>query len=395
MLAPSEVSMWEKRPFVEPETPSDQEINAKYESGEQRIVTESNREKLPNFVEALKKPGYITLRPLFQRRQRWDAVRQSRLIESFIMNVPVPPVFLYEKTFSVYEVMDGQQRITAIGEFYANRLKLKGLERWPELNGRTYAQLPSKVRAGIDRRSISSIILLKESAPPDEEAILLKQLVFERLNTGGVKLASQEIRNALYQSEFNKLIRNLAEADAFREVWKIPRKTESEEEAPTKALLRNSLCRRMDDVELVLRFFALRHVAYLQGGIQQFLTRYTIRAQQFTGEDLQLLSDLFTNTLALAKDIYGKLTFRPYNLKKQRWERSPHKAFSDSVMIGLSRHLNQGNVLRDRAQAIIENTHRLFESNPEGTFTGRGNTRADIESRILLYDRMVTTSLDS
>src|ERR1035437_9355260 len=161
--APSEHMMWENRPVTPPENPSDQQINAKYELGEQRIVTESNREKLPIFVEAFKKPGHITLRPLFQRRRRWDQVRQSQLIESFIMNLPVPPVFLYESNYNTFEVMDGQQRITAILDFYEGRLTLKGLERWPELNGRTYSQLPSNVRAGIDRRSISSIVLLKES----------------------------------------------------------------------------------------------------------------------------------------------------------------------------------------------------------------------------------------
>src|SRR5260370_34811550 len=85
-LAPSEQHMWDD---VRPESDrvlSDDGINAKYGKRELRIVTESNREQLPNFVEALKRPIWMELRPFCQRRQRWGEERQSKLIESFIMN---------------------------------------------------------------------------------------------------------------------------------------------------------------------------------------------------------------------------------------------------------------------------------------------------------------------
>jgi uncharacterized protein with ParB-like and HNH nuclease domain len=114
--------MWDKPVKDLPETLTDEEINEKYRAGEERIVTETNREKLPNFVRALDKESYMQIRPFYQRRERWDVQRQSRLIESFIMNVPVPPLFLYEKDFNQYEVMDGQQRISALKAFYVYRL---------------------------------------------------------------------------------------------------------------------------------------------------------------------------------------------------------------------------------------------------------------------------------
>ena len=127
-LADGESGMWQK-PIKEPqESLSDAELNEKYKVGEHRIVTETNREKIPNFVKALKQPGYMEVRPFYQRRARWDRVRQSLLIESFIMNIPVPPLFLYEKEFNKYEVMDGQQRITALQSFYTGEYKLSGLE---------------------------------------------------------------------------------------------------------------------------------------------------------------------------------------------------------------------------------------------------------------------------
>ena len=132
-MAQSEQVMWEKPTPRLPSKTTDAQINARYETKERKIVVEANREKLPNFVEALKRPNYMNVRPFYQRRLRWDQRRQSRFIESFIINIPVPPLFLYETTYNAYEVIDGQQRITAVRAFYDNELELKGLEHWPEL----------------------------------------------------------------------------------------------------------------------------------------------------------------------------------------------------------------------------------------------------------------------
>jgi hypothetical protein len=213
MFSESELSMWDVEPKDRPTRMNASEINEKYERGEHRIVTETNNEKLPNFVQALDRQNYMEIRPFYQRRSRWDEERQSKLIESFIINIPVPPVFLYEKSFGAYEVMDGQQRITAISDYYNNRFKLTGLDLWPELNGMYYSDLPNKIKSGLDRRSISSIVLLKESAPDEEDAIFLRQLIFERLNTGGVRLERQEIRNSLSKGLVNDMLFILARDD--------------------------------------------------------------------------------------------------------------------------------------------------------------------------------------
>jgi uncharacterized protein with ParB-like and HNH nuclease domain len=103
---------------------SDEDINQKYIKGEVRIVTEQARYPLPSIVTMLDS-GHYLLNPEFQRRHRWDKVQKSKLIESFIMNVPIPPVFLYEDSYSHYEVMDGLQRLTAIYEFTRINSNLK------------------------------------------------------------------------------------------------------------------------------------------------------------------------------------------------------------------------------------------------------------------------------
>jgi hypothetical protein len=392
-LAPAESNMWERR--VQPKYTGifDHEINDKYDSKEQRIVTESNREKLPNFVEALRRPGYMELRPFYQRRPRWDTGRQSRLIESFIINIPVPPIFLYEQSYNAYEVMDGQQRITAIQAFYENRLILKGLELWPELNGRTYATLPSKLRAGIDRRSISSIVLVKESADSEEEAMLIKRLVFERLNTGGVKLGRQEIRNSLYQGPFNSLTVELSRHRLFAQALGIPNIVEDERKEPPTALLNNPIYASMGDIEFVLRFFALRHMSHFRVGIQGFLDLYLIRAKNFNQDDLSFLRNLFINTLTLASRIYGDIVFRPYDPRSGKWSKQVQAAFYDAVMIGLCQNLDRGELLVERRDQVIEETKALFERHPTGTFTGRRSTKADIEDRIKFFADMLQNIL--
>lgn len=389
MYSEAEREMWRAEVRESAAMSSDDDINRKYEMREQRIMTETAREKLPGFVESIGKPGYLELRPFYQRRARWDRKRQSRLIESFIMNIPVPPIFLYEKEYGRYELMDGQQRVTALREFYANRLRLGGLQHWPELNGRTYAQLPAKIRAGIDRRSISSVILLKESTSDEEEAMLLRHVVFERLNTGGVKLSRQEIRNALHQGPFNSVLIRLAERDDFCRVWGIPPAPADRETEVSKARATDSRFMKMRDVEVVLRFFALRHASEFRRGMQGFLDLYMHRSHSFTSEDVAYLERLFGETLELAIAIFGNRAFHPYVPNEQRWADKPRIAFWDAVMVSLSKRLDASESLVDRANQISEATKALFEAHPRGTFTGRGNTKKDVQNRIDLFGAML------
>lgn len=392
MYSKSEANMWVIPPKDRMGSLSVTQINEKYERGEQRIVTEMNREKLPNFVEALSRNEYMEVRPFYQRRSRWDDERQSKLIESFIINIPVPPIFLYERAYNSYEVMDGQQRITAVSDFYKNRFKLKGLDLWPELNGMTYSELPNKIRAGLDRRSISSIVLLKESAPDEEDAILLRQLVFERLNTGGIKLERQEIRNSLSHGPFNELLYELARGALFREIWGLPPFVEEELTNHRLPIFRSSFFKTMEDIEVVLRFFALRHMAHYKYGIQGFLDLYMVRSKVFDHEDLAVLKPLFERTLACAHAIFGNHVFRVY--EDGKWSEKPVKGMYDAVMVSLAEFIEHSERLRAKREIILERTINLIQTVGVSAITGRASTKSDLENRISLFRTLFRTALE-
>ena len=377
---------------------SDEEINEKYKRGEIRIVTEQARYPLDTIETMLdSKQGdrkkYV-LNPEYQRRKRWDNTRKSRLIESFIMNVPIPPIFLYEVDYSIYEVMDGQQRLTAIYDFYKGTFELKGLKYWQDLNGRKYKDLPEQVKRGIDRRYLSSMVLLEETAKTKEEAEHLKRIVFERLNSGGEKLTPQETRNALHNGRFNQLCMKLAQNDHFREMWQLPLESEvenlllqSEEELKeSNASNRLTLYRKMEDVELVLRFFAYRHLDALRSPIDEFLDDYLKEANSWSDEVLNQLESIFDGTIELVYTVFGKSAFLAPVINQE--SKTPRKSIYDPLMQVFSRNLENKDRIIQNAKII--NTGKY--SNRDGLRNGRGknrllfdgryNDRKDVQSRI-------------
>ena len=393
-ISQTKTNPWQKRSRKDVKKLSDNEINEKYEQGERRILLEMNREKLPSFADSLKKPNYMETRPFYQRRDRWDAQKQSRLIESFLMNIPVPPLILYETSYNSYEVMDGQQRITAIENFYNNKLKLTGLEIWPELEGRTYKSLPAKIKDGINRRAISTIVVITESLSDTEEALSLKQLVFERLNTGGVSLSRQEIRNCLYSGKFNELLLKLSENTIFAKAWDIP--IDDKEE-----LKENGFYKKMEDVELILRFFALRDIEQYTGNLSKYLDNYMMKKSlNFSDENIQEFERVFNQTIELVSNIYQDQLFKPFDSKTKTHKSKAYKVYYDAVMISFSNHLSDYQELITRKSAIIDETISLFTQDSQGIthqdkklkkglFTGEGDSKDDFKARIQIFDSLI------
>ncbi len=378
---------------------SDEELNSRYVKGEIRIVTEQARYPLAGILEMLKaesdgeggqRERHYKLDPEYQRRHRWSVERKSRLIESFLMNVPVPPVFLYERDLARFEVMDGRQRLSALSDFYAGEFALTGLQYWSDLDGRRYSQLPLKVRAGIDRRYISSIILLKETAADEEQAAMLKKMVFERLNSGGVKLGSQETRNAVYDGPLNKLCLELSTNEKFRRMWGIPVDPNPEEkdadedvedgadESTTTGL---NMFRKMEDVELVLRFFAYRKIGEFKAGlnkISDFLDRFIVAGNKFPERGLAEYRSMFVGTVDFLWNVLEGDAFTVLSPAKKRPTKIAYDplmfvASSPNVVPHRTELLAQKAVLRAELQSMYEMNHALF--------SGRRTNFVDTQNR--------------
>ena len=237
------------------------DLEKKFEATAFRLAQERNDFVLPQILDFVRKEKWINLRPEYQRRLVWDVGKRSLFIESLLLNVPIPPLFLYEWELGRYEVMDGQQRLNAVVDFYENGYALKGLERWKELNGFTFKQLPETLRRGLDRRRLSATVLLVESGYKDPaQRSDIRKLVFERLNTGGQLLLPQELRNCLNAGPFNDLLIKLSRGRRFCEIFDIPPYEDNvdTEGIVSKQLSENPLYKRMIDCEIILRFFAFR-----------------------------------------------------------------------------------------------------------------------------------------
>lgn len=373
-------------------------INQKYVKGDVRIVTEQARYPLNTIAGMVESPDY-ELNPEFQRRHRWDTEKQSRLIESIIMNVPIPPIFLYEDRFSHYEVMDGLQRLTAIHDFYRDRFALTGLVEWRELNGRKYSELPEQIKRGIDRRYLSSIILLQETAKAAAEAQRLKQLVFERINSGGVRLEPQESRNAIYNGPLNKLCIKLARNPYICQMWGIPEPTqeELEQDIVSEELLANESYRKMEDVELVLRFFAYRQKLELQkGALKDYLDRFLKLGNLKPQSLLDKYKDLFENTISTVYKVMGETAFFLFRRRVDSWSwfSRPTVVLYDPIMFVFSQHLGRSADLIARKDTLRGRLEPFYQEH-YNSFEGRYTNRSNIIERHQLFERLLRETLDA
>ena len=367
---------------------TDEEINKKYSDGEARIVTENGSIKLPLINGMFKSSNYI-LQPKYQRRITWNNKKRSKLIESFIMNIPVPPVFLYETEFGVYQVMDGLQRISTIMDFFDNKFSLEGLVEWSELNGRFYKDLPQKVKEGIERRQLSVITLLKESAKTNDQEANMKKMVFERLNTGGEKLGQQEVRNALYPGKFNDMCLELSENENFRKLWGIEVSEEFDDDelddGDVENKSNNKLYVRMHDVELVLRFFAMRNIENYNIQLSKFLDLYLENANKLSEENLNLLKQKFIDSMEKVNNLFGDKAFCKYVKIGSKWSwTKAKKMIFDPMMLAIdSFEIDVRNISIDKNIEILENMYKENENRDK--FNGKKQSKMDIEERAEVF----------
>lgn len=253
---------------------------------------------ISNIVENLK-DGDIILDPDFQRIPNlWDAQKQSRLIESLIIRIPLPTFYFDAGNNDKLIVVDGLQRLHAIKRFMAletddpQRLFLTGLEYLTEYNGRSFEMLPPNIQKRIKSQVITAYII--RAGTPDK----VRTSIFTRINTGGLTLEPAEIKNSVYRGQAADLLKELAHSEEFLQA--------------TRGKIESS---RMLDCEFINRFLAFYLLGLKQysGNLEEFLNNVMVRLQKESNDTLKICRKDFLKAMKYAYNIFGELAFRKIN----------------------------------------------------------------------------------
>lgn len=367
------------------------QVEEDYRNGVARVVLDQGRHLLPELASSLESSRY-KIDPQYQRQSVWPDDKKSRLIESLIANIPIPPIFFYEYEYSQFEVMDGLQRLTAISDFYSGKLILEGLELWPELNGLGYEGLPETIRRAVDRRFISSVTILKENLQ-DEQAHFLRTEVFARINTGGTPLNSQELRNAaVVHGPLAGACQDLRSHPSFLQMWGMqPYDPDAVVDAERLELDQN----RMEDIEAILRFFVnrLRLVNKPKKTLNQLMDDYWVGANRNLNQvTVDGLAETFRDTCDLLVDVMGDDAIALFRRRRNKHVRlaRPSMMMYDCNMQAFSRLLGEADQLRDNRDRIHQSVIEVFETDYD-LFDGRKTDINDVSRRI---DRILEVILD-
>lgn len=307
--------------------------------------------------------------PEFQRQFIWPRPRIERFIESLLLGLPVPGIFLArEPESNRLLVIDGQQRLRTLAAFYKGVLRGKefrlseGVQR--QFVDRTYETLEPEDRRRLDD-SIIHATVIKQDVPSDDQSSVY--FIFERLNTGGTFLQPQEIRAAIYQGAFNELLHKLNEFPKWREVFGGP--------SP-----------RLKDQELILRFLAFEHDAGdYKRPMKEFLNDFMGKHRKLEALDRDALAGQFTAAIeALTQEdaLEPRRLFRPGT--------QINAAVFDAVMVGMAKRLEAnrqppaGSDVRQAYEALLEDP--AFQ-NAYGRATA---DEASVESRLRLATEAFT-----
>nr|WP_242033560.1 DUF262 domain-containing protein [Phormidium sp. FACHB-592] len=245
--------------------------------------------------------GKLNLQPEFQRNFVWNKIKASRLIESLLLDIPIPVIYVAEEPNKTFSVVDGQQRLKSICSFINGRFpdgqdfKLSGLQVLTELNRKFFKDLDEELKETI-LNSILRLIVIEKDSDPD-----VKFEVFERLNLGAEKLLDQELRNCIYRGPYNNLLRELTDNQYL-----------------LKILNSSSSHPRMADRQLILRFFAMWRVTHLKykGPIKQFLNLEMDKHRNLSEKELSKMRAVFEKSIEMAHFVFGKNAFRRFNAGK-------------------------------------------------------------------------------
>jgi len=295
----------------------------------------------------------INISPDYQRRFVWDETRQSQLIESIFLGIPIPSLFMATNEDSTWEVIDGLQRLTTMMNFISPKagteaLIIKGLEKVPSLNGAKFEDLPNNLKLTLLTRPIRITVL------NDRSDYQVRFDLFERLNTGGITLHEQEIRNCVFQGAFNDFIKKCAQDPRLDTLVKRSDKTG-----------------RGNLEELTLKFFAyFENRDKFSHSVKDFLNEYMeSKSKDFSNKND--LAETFDHTLnALVIALPGGI------VRAQRPNSTPLVLF-EAATVGVADVLKSGRTIDHAALKAV-----LDDEGLRGLTTGATNSLKKLTGRI-------------
>lgn len=325
-------------------------------------------------IANLKKSKELIIQPEYQRLFRWSVEQKSRLIESILLELPIPQIFVIENSNGVYELIDGLQRISSVIQFVEptaiglEAYALDGCDIIKSLNGRTYADLPMSLKLRLKRSNLRTIVIKRQSKS------FLRYEMFKRLNTGGSLLSPQEIRNCSARmlgdqgADFYAFLKELSDDENFR----VTTQTLAQEDMDQKA-----------NEELVLRFFAAKNARDMFAGsvrdwLDDFMEGILLEKIKFDlKEERKLFSDVFST---IAQKL-GESAFVKFRGRNPIGGLAP--AYFESIAIGSFLAID---TLREKPRAVVRKALiAMVQTAVFRSVTGPGaNNKTKLGTRIQL-----------
>lgn len=322
----------------------------------------------------------------FQRKSDlWDSTKQSRLIESVLLRLPLPAFYFDEiienendinKRRSVWQVIDGLQRCSAFNNFIVKQsLALENLEFLTRFNGAKYDDLPRELQRRINQSPITVYIV--EKGTPDE----VKFNIFKRINTGGLVLNAQEIRHAMNQGIAADYVASLAEMDSFKRATCNIIKTE-----------------RMEDRDFVTRYvaFYLQDYAEYQPDLDSFLTKGMAKIKSVTQEEREEMKENFDKAMHTSMSIFGDDAFRKRQNPTDR--RKPiNKALFEVLSVYFAKLSEAQSQLLISKKELFKSKFMLLNNDPKFLYAISSGTgqKESVNRRYIDIKRIIDETLES
>lgn len=293
--------------------------------------------------------GDLEISPMFQRNFIWDKKRQSKLIESILLGLPLPSVYMSQYKDGRLTIIDGLQRISTIRRFMNDELELSNMEYFPECNGKKYSELKSVIPLLLFRkiRQTQLMCFVIDYRSP----AMLKYDLFRRLNTGGKALNDQEVRNCLSRPRLQKLLRDMVVSAEF-----------------VKATNSSVKDTRMVAQECALRFIYFydqysdsNMIGKYDGYMRNCLNDYVEKLNSLSQNELEGYLEVFKKSMQMAQELFGEYTFRKVDLVNRK-KTAVNKSLMLVISVLLAHHYNDYSANVKKNVNLVDEMAKLLEN---------------------------------